>query len=938
VAKLKSMFLRKSIFLLFWSILGQNLLAQTGQISGKIMDTKFAEAVIGATIRLDDGSKGCVTDFDGAFLMNNVPVGKHKITISYLGYATKEIQDIDVKNDENKTLSLTLEEPKASEIVEVVIIATAKKESMSAMTMLQKNAATIGDGISAESIKRTPDRTTGDVLKRISGASIQDNRFVIIRGLSDRYNIAMLNGALLSSTEPDRKAFSFDLIPSNMLDNLVVVKTASPDLPGEFAGGAILLTTRDVPESKFFQIGINGGYHGLTTGKKVQIEQGGSRDWLGMDDGSRALPRIFPTTKEAFFKSNEAEKMVFSQSFKNNWATHESTVSPNLGGQISGGFSKKLNDEATFGLLAALTYSRNNRLSPTERNDFDSDGALYFYNDQNFKTNVLWGGLVNSSMQFNRKNKLGLQLGYTVNSDQTTIHRTGKEFNSENFVDAISTEFIENQLVTSRLSGEHVIGERGAKIEWGGGVNHTFRETPDARRMFFSKSFDAVEGQKFSANVPFGGANRSAGGRFFSKMDENILNGNTAISLPFFIAAQKQVFKIGGLVQQKNRTFDARVLGMKVNRVIGFDFNKLTLPIDQIFANENLSTNGFVLDEITNKADNYDANSRLSAAFLMFDNKILNKFRLAWGLRTEQFTQKLNSFDYTNQPVNLSKTYLDVLPSANFTWLANDKTNVRLSASKTVGRPEFRELAPFSFYDFYTSSSIAGNPNLARTQISNFDVRYEIFPGLNQLASVSGFFKHFKNPIEQIVSSSGAGTRLRTFQNVPSATAFGAEMELRKNFAFLAPTIGNWAENLVFFTNLAIIRSKVDFGNNLVPNPNRPMQGQSPYVLNAGLQWNQLEKGWNVTVVFNRIGDRVHEVGFDGFADIFEKHRNVLDFQLAKRLGKSSEIKISCADLLAAPMIFYQDNNANRKQDGGDNLIQRARTSASVSISASFKF
>jgi outer membrane receptor protein involved in Fe transport len=932
------MFLRKSIFLIFWSVLGQYLCAQTGQISGKIMDTKFAEAVIGATIRLDDGARGCVTDFDGVFSMSNIAVGKHKITISYLGYATKEIQDIEVKNNENNSLSLTLEEPKASEIVEVVIIATAKKESMSAMTLLQKNASTIGDGISAETIKRTPDRTTSDVLKRVSGASIQDNRFAIIRGLSDRYNIAMLNGALLSSTEPDRKAFSFDLIPSNMLDNLVVVKTASPDLPGEFAGGAILLTTRDVPESTFFQIGINGGYHGLTTGKKVQVEQAGSRDWLGLDDGSRALPRIFPTSKEAYFTGTETEKIAFSQSFKNNWATRESTVLPNLGGQISGGFSKKLGDEANFGLLAALTYSRNNRLSPTERNDFDNDGPLYFYNDENFKTNVLWGGLANASLKINRKNKIGLQLGYTVNSDQSTIHRTGKEINSENFIDAISTEFIENQLVTSRLSGEHLFGERGAKIEWGGGVNHTFRETPDARRMFFSKSFDAEEGQSYSANVPFGGANRSAGGRFFSKMGENILNGNTSISLPFSFAGQNQIFKVGGLFQQKNRTFDARVLGMKVNRVIGFDFNKLMLPINQIFAAENLAIDGFVMDEITNKADNYDANSRLGAAFLMLDNKFLNKFRLSWGVRTEQFTQKLNSFDYTNQPVNLSKTYLDILPSANFTWLANDKTNVRLSASKTVGRPEFRELAPFSFYDFYTSSSIAGNQNLARTQISNFDVRYEIFPGLNQLASVSGFFKHFKNPIEQIVTSSGAGTRLRTFQNVPSAMAFGAEMEVRKNFAFLAPNIGNWAENLVFFTNLAIIRSKVDFGNSIVPDPNRPMQGQSPYVLNAGLQWNQPEKGWAATVIFNRIGDRVHEAGFDGFADIYEKHRNVLDFQLAKRLGKSGEIKVSCSDLLAAPMVFYQDNNANRKQDGGDNLIQRTRTSASVSVSASFKF
>lgn len=931
------MFLRiKTI--LFLAFACQILYGQTGQISGKILDSKFAEAVIGATVRLDGGAKGCVADFDGNWSLTQVPVGKHKITISFIGYATKEINEIEVKNGATTTLDIKLDEPQLTDIQEVVIVATAKKESMSSLTLLQKNSATIGDGISAETIRRTPDRTTGDVLKRVSGASIQDNRFAIIRGLSDRYNTAMLNGALLSSTEPDRKAFSFDLIPAAMLDNLVVVKTASADLPGEFAGGAILLTTRDVPEESFFQIGLNGGFHSLTTGQKVHVEQSGKLDFLGMDDGSRQLPAGYPTTKDAYFQATEQEKIGYSQLFKNNWATRETTASPNFGSQLTGGFSKKIGEEKVFGLLGSLTYSRNNRLQPLERNDFDNDQQLYSYKDDHFKTNVLWGGLLNTSFRFDNRNRLGLQLGYTVNSDQTTIHRTGSEVNSESFVDAISTEFIENQLVTSRLSGEHAFGPAGAKLEWGGGFNRTFRDIPDSRRAFYSKTFDSEEGSPFTASVPFGGASRAAGGRFFSKMEEDVINGNGSFSLPFNIAGQKQSVKIGGLFQQKNRAFDARVLGMKVGRIIGFDFTKLALPLDQIFAAENIGTTGFIMDEITNKADSYDADSRLAAGFLMLDNKIARKFRLSWGVRAEQFNQKVNSFDYTNMPVALDKTWLDVLPSANFTWLATEKTNVRVSASKTVARPEFRELAPFSFYDFYTSSSIAGNPNLVRTSISNLDLRYEIFPGMNQLFSVSGFFKKFENPIEQIVSSSGAGTRLRTFQNVPSATTFGAEMELRKNFVFLAPAVGKWAETLVFFTNLAVIRSKVDFKGTTVPDPDRPMQGQSPYILNAGLQWNHPERGWNTTLVFNRIGDRVHEAGFDGFADIYEKHRNGLDFQVAKRLGERGEIKLNCSDLLAADFIFYQDNNANHKQDDGDNLIQRTRAGQGISLALSWKF
>ena len=292
--------------------------AQKGSISGKVIDAKLAEGLIGCTVKLDDGAGGAITDYDGRFMLANVPAGKHVISVSYTGYADKRIDEIMVKNGEATTVDVVLEDATAQMIAEVVVTATAQRSSMSALTILQKTSATVADGISAETIKRTPDRTTGDVIRRVSGASIQDNKFAIIRGLNDRYNIALLNGALLSSTEPDRKAFSFDLFPSAMLDNLVVVKTASADLPGEFAGGAILVNTKDIPDENYVRVNVGAGYNSVSTFKPYQTGQGGGTDFLGTDDGTRALPASYPGTAE-FQGATKEDRVRYSQMLNNDW-------------------------------------------------------------------------------------------------------------------------------------------------------------------------------------------------------------------------------------------------------------------------------------------------------------------------------------------------------------------------------------------------------------------------------------------------------------------------------------------------------------------------------------------------------------------------------------------------------------------------------------------
>ncbi|MBP6827447.1 MAG: TonB-dependent receptor [Saprospiraceae bacterium] len=915
-----------------------SLLAQKGTISGKIIDAKLAEALIGASVRLDEGAGGAVTDLDGNFAIANVEAGTHKITINYTGYQSQTIDNIEVKNGESVTVDVAMEDATAQLVTEVVITATAQRSSMSALTILQKSSPTIGDGISAETIKRTPDRTTGDVIRRVSGASIQDNKFAVIRGLSDRYNIAMLNGALLSSTEPDRKAFSFDLFPSSMLDNLIVVKTASADLPGEFAGGAILLNTKDIPEETYLHATISSGYNTVTTFKPYQSASSGSSDWLGLDNDTRALPGSFPNTAD-FKAATKDEKYRLSQEIPNDWGISESSSArPNMGFQLSSGYVTDPAKKTQLGAGLALSYSNNNRLQNGRRFDYDNSGKLFDYTDKQFKNNVLWGSLFNTALKINNTQKIGLQATYSTNTDNIVSDRFGNDLEQQRKVSSTAIEYTENHLLTTRLYGEHQIGSTGIRFNWGGGYNRSTRDIPSLRRMFYSKNFDDTIDVNipFQAYVPFGSADPYRSGRFYSNLEENTWNGNTDLSIPFILFGEKQSVKVGGLYQKRDRSFDARVMGFVLSNFAQFDYSLLNLPQDQIFAPENLGNRGFVLDEITNPSDGYTGKSNLSAGYVLLDNKIAEKLRISWGLRLESFQQQVESAQYSGTPVKVDTTVTSLLPSVNITYILNDKHQIRLSGSKTVTRPEFRELAPFSFYDFYLNANVIGNPNLRPGTIYNADLRYEIYPGMNQLFSVSLFYKKFDNPIEFTFAAQGGGTRTFSYSNVKSAHNYGLEIELRKNFDFLG---AGW-ENLQLFTNAALIRSDIDLSKGVSYfDSTRALQGQSPYIVNAGLSYNIPTLGMNATIVYNVIGDRIAQVGTVSYGDIYERHRNLLDLQFSKRIWQHGEVKLTWSDIFRSEFMYYQDNNASHKYEADvDNIMQRLNLGSTITLSLGYRF
>ncbi len=913
--------------------------ATTGKIGGKVVDKKTGEELIGVTILVDGTSMGASTDFEGKFLIANLKPGMYAVTASYVSYTKKSVKNIEVKAGEVTNVVIALEAVN-NDLNEVVVQGTLKRENASALLIQQKKSVSISDGISADMIKKTPDATTGDVMKRVSGTSVQDNKFAVIRGLNDRYNTAYINGAPLPSTESDRKAFSFDIIPSNMLDNMVITKSGSADLPGDFAGGMITINTRDIPEKSFFSVGFSLSSHSITTGETGYTYNGGKTDWLGLDDGTRKYPVGVPGRLD-YEKSSATEKYNNSFKFNDDWETVKIDKIPvNFSINASGGNAYKLGSKKNneFGFILSGSYSNSNRNTSVDRvtvnKPFTSANVNELVSsnlDDVYKNEILAGFMANFGLKLGANNKISFKNTYTINTEDQTILRGGVD----NYQDA-SLPFLkntyyfyqQNQLLTSQLIGDHYIKASKLKINWVLNNNIINRQIPDFRRFKSSAALKDPGNSEERFNYRVSMSNQidiSQTGRFYSDLDESIRSANLNFQLPASFLSSKNVktdLKFGGMYQNRQRDFQARAMGYKTNTNILPQSNPFyELSINQIFLYEKFKQDTFFIDERINPQDVYQAYSNLAAAYLMFDQRILSRIRMSYGVRFETYRQVLESKDQTNNDIKVDTTFLDFLPSVNFTYELTEKTNIRASYFRSLARPEFRELAPFQFYDFNYNTVVAGNTGLARTRINNYDLRFEYYPGEGQLMSASLFYKTFENAIEQVYENVGS-TQLGYTSN-STATNYGLELELRKNFDFLdAAFKTDFLRKFSFTINYAYIISEVKLDPSISPAQigTRPLQGQSPYILNTSFQFFDPKSNISAAIFLNRVGRRIAFVREkNGTApDLYENPRTVIDISLSKRIYKGLDAKFVIGDLLHQDLVFYQDNNDNKKYDKYD--------------------
>lgn len=884
------------VILIIFSAIFAN--AQRAKVSGKVTNNKN-EVLIAVTVSLkSDKTQTTKTDVEGRYVFNIDVNKEYTLVFNYVGYKEKSITIQATSVGEELISDIVLDES-GKKLTDVVVSATRssnKGATDNALIAYQRNANTVSSVISAESIRRSPDRNTAEILKRTPGASIQEGKYIIVRGLADRYNQAMLNGILLTSTEPDRKTFSFDLFPSQIIDNIIINKAFVPELPGEWAGGLIQVNTKDVPTKNFFNIQLGTSANSMVTGKDFFKDKGGKTDWYGIDDGTRSLPAGY-TTKSNFDTSSLASKTALGRNMSSNWAPVLTTAKPNMSLQMNGGFAGTLFGKKIGGIIG-INYANAYRFQDNINNQNQiSDAGINSFielKDNKYINDINMGAIGGLSIFLNPLNKISYKAIVNVKTANAFTQRSGTIFDRQELVKGNEFVFGQNVFFTNQLNGEHSISQK-LKFNWYGAFNILDSYSPDQRRILYAKSINGTD--PYILNIS-NTLSQQSGSRVFQTLSDYIYTGGGDLTYKI----NQQTIKAGYMIQVKDRLYDAQLFAI----TMPIDNPALRLlPAESAFIPENFGNgldNKFAFNSIQNRNFRYLANTILNAGYVQLDNKLSDAIRVVWGLRVEDFDQLVGSVKKWD-PRHTYSRVTDFLPGVNATLKLTQKANLRLTASQTIIRPELRELSALNIYDFELNASVAGNPGLKRTKITNTDLRYELYPQAGELFTVGVFYKNFENPIESIFQEAGGGSSLFSFQNALKATAFGFEIEGRKKLTkrFTLQANGSYINSQVKDEKLGVSRS---------------LQGQSPYLINTGLLYDVVEKGFNMTALFNQVGKRIYLVGDiqagAGSPDVYENPRALVDFQMSKKFrNNKAEVRLTISDIFNQRQIFYQNNNAN---------------------------
>lgn len=859
-----------------------------GLISGSVFDDQSGEKLPGVNIVVVGSSKGATTDLDGKYTIGSVEPGTYTLRISCVGYATKVITGATVRADETLKLDVAL----ATEAIigeEVTVTAERIISTESAALAERKKAATIGDGISIEQVKRTPDATSSDALKRVTGVSLVDNKFVYIRGITDRYNETTLDGATVSSAEVGKKSFSFDLMPANLIENTTVVKSSTPDLPGDVTGGLVQMNTLDIPDRLVGKISVSSSYNSLTTSRGILSSQGGGTDWIGFDDGTREFP------------GNQEDPLALARSLKNTWAPRS------MKAPYNGAFSLAMGDQLTFdeddpsagrlGFVGALTY--RNTFQRNERLIDDKDQSRYTVGSRD-DYSVLWGGIANVTYKLAGLHKFSIKNSYNRTADDQVSHLSMSD-GSNNLQNQFTVvNYSQRSVYSGQLAGEHTLPALGGvTLLWRGAVSSSARQDPDRKEASYYRSLDDP-GQRFTA-----GYNK----RSWSHVNDRSTSFNLDLSLP----VDDMKFKIGILTEKKTTNYLIRYFKGTADYIGGASDSLTQLSLEHVYDPQNFGAGKFLFSETSLPSDSYEGDQTMYAGYAMVDipfEVVGNRFRLAGGARLENNEQNVNvpKTRTTDGPVTRSQLKnVDILPSMNLTYILNDVTNLRVAYSHSVNRPEFRERAPAIYEDFLLNTLYGGNPNLQRAYIRNYDVRIEVFPAVGELIALSYFQKQISGAIEEQLLFSG--TRSVVFFNSGSARNSGWELELRKSLDFLGGYFSNFSIN----ANYTRVESKVEFTNTLGNSSNtyfeiatRPMQGQSPYMINLSILFTEPSLGTSINVAYNKAGKRLQTVGFNA-SDIYEEPRDLVDIAVSQPIVGNLEAKLTVKNLNGKDRVLTRD-------------------------------
>ena len=903
--------------------------AQTGKIVGRVLNAGTAQPIAGAQVYLEDRSAGGLSGVDGRFVVRGVPAGEHAVVVEMLGYATKTVTGVMVEADGFAAVNMAVE-PSAVSIEGIAVEAAVETGSTAALLSERQSRSFIVDAIGADQISRSPDGDAAAALKRVPGLSVVDGKFAYVRGLGERYSATTLNGAPLASPMPDRKVVPLDIVPSDLLESIVTAKSYSPDQPGDYAGGLVELRTKDFPARRIFSVSASSSLNTVTTFEDGLRYAGGGLDFLGFDDGTRALPALIPTDQRVIYCGagcfSRAELERFGEAFAGDWGPTFRSLPPNSSIGLSYGDDLEVFGRS-FGVLGSLTYSNGfgSRSKIVERVFSTSgvDDPEVDYEGQATTRSVSLGGLANLSYELGPTSRITANLVYNRLMDDEARTYEGFNLDSNSNQRNHRIRFLAQTLTNAQIKGEHRLTFlANAKFDWRGAWSRAQRYEPNTRDVLYREE----DGEYLFENFV------SSGSVFHQDLVDDTYSAAADLDLPFALGGGDRggTVSVGGFFSAKRR--DAFTRRFRFLLVSGGDVGRQVRMRDpnNLF-NARTIGNGFELQEATFRPDNYDASEDVRAGYAMLDAQVVGPLKLMAGVRAESAAQEVAPRDLFDPRLpaldRAEMDDLDLLPVVALTLRLREGMNVRMGASRTLARPQLRELAPFAFADYAGGYLTVGNPELRRSRIWNFDGRWETFFGHGGVLAVSGFHKSFEAPIEVAVLPSTE--LLKTWINGGAAVNYGAELEFRSDLGFLSSEL----EAVSLNSNLTLVHSEVgtpgvirayvpgEGGVDLPVVPkNRALQGQSPYVVNVGLSYASPSGGSRAGVLFNRFGRRIDAVGGQATPDIFEEARSQLDVVLERRIRGGARIKLSASRLIGSVVEFTQGGGLLRSWDAGRTL------------------
>lgn len=870
----------------------------TGQISGVVRDAFNAMGLPAAPVTIVSTGRTFYAELDGQFTAE-APAGTHEVRVSFSGYQ-EVVVSVEVEPGATTRLDVALTmERFAEEVVVTAEIEAPELFTAEAQMVERKRAAVITDNLASDEMKQNADSNAASAIKRVAGLTVVDNQYVFVRGLGERYSNTTLNGAVLPTTEPDKRVVPLDLFPTGLIESVSVVKSYLPDKPADFSGGLVEIDPLSFPTEPVLNFSMSQGYNTRTTFDDGLTYSGGSRDWLGFDDGTRGLPSAIPDAKvvrtsrftSAGFTPAELETM--GESFSNVWTPRTGSLGQSQSYSFVAG-----NSWDRLGAIFSATWSEDHQNQTEDRTFFAvSGGDLEVQNDYDFDitTSKTSTGLVgNLAYKFSGSHRVALENFYTHNSKNEA--RVFEGYNNDVGENIRNTRllWVEESIFSSRLSGEHAFSLFGAsQVEWHANLSRATRDEPDLRETLyeFSPSIDS-----------FVLADESQSGfRMFNDLDDQVVEVGLDWSV-FFTQWDDlpAILKVGPQLTLRERDFSSRRFRM-TPRTTGIA--DLTLVPEQIFTAENIGS-AFELREETRPTDAYAAEQDVTALYGMLDLPLSRSLRVIGGARVERSNQRADTFDPYSARSEVATAALgdtDVLPGLSLVYALSDRTNVRGSYSHTVNRPEFRELAPFEFTDVVGGRAVVGNPNLERALIQNVDLRLETFQGAAEVLAASVFYKDFTNPIERIVQPTA---QLRTsYANALGARNMGLELEGRRGFGRLTAS-----------ANYTLVSSAIELeatAGQVQTSLDRPLAGQSAHVFNVSADFGLPEIDGSVRVLYNYFDDRIVDVGSLGMPDIYEEGRGALDAVFQKRFSRWS-LRAAFDNLLDSEYRFTQGGELQR--------------------------